>query len=393
MEAGGTSTRKRKSAELDDGYTTPAPAAATGAADPGSGEDDGGGVREEEGDLDRISSLPDAILQEIISLLLTRQGARSQILASRWRHLGRSAPLNLDCRYLATWDKLRAVILLIFSSHQGPGRRFCTSSLYTIIDIDAVEACLLSPALDNLQELAITSWMGQPMPASVNRFSSTLCVVHMGHCSLDVTVQGIHFPLLKQLELVHSTISECSLHRMIAGCPSLECLLICCCTGVRCLRINSPVLTSIGVSNYSRNAPMLEEIVIESAPRLETFLHLHQYRDLHVTVLSAPKLEILGCTNSTRLMFGSTTIQGPHIVSLAMVVCTVKCLALSMPTLSLDMVIQMMRCFPCLEKLYIQCKTSGENNLWRRKHRDLLVHLDIRLKIVVLNYYRAGQKI
>ncbi|KAF7063725.1 hypothetical protein CFC21_070221 [Triticum aestivum] len=385
MEAGGastTTTRKRKAAALE-GH--PAPAAA--AADPGMGEGDGGRSGEDGRDLDRLSSLPDAILGEIISLLPTQQGARTMILASRWRHLWRSAPLNFDCRHLACpWPGLPALMLRIISAHQGPGRRFSTPEvLYTINDIDAVEGCLLSPALARLQELKLNSWRGQRLPELVFRFSDTLVVFRIERCRLpDATVQRFHFPRLQRLEIVHSSTSECSLHSMIAGCPSLECLLISRCGGPRCLRINSLVLRSLTVRNYSLGgAPILEEIVIESAPCLERLFHLNQKQDLRVSVLFAPKLETLGCTNSTRLVFGSTDIQGSR---------TIKCLALSMPTLSLAMVIGLIRRFPCLEKLYIQRNTSRKNNnAWRHKYRDLLKSLDIILKIMVLNCY-SGRK-
>jgi hypothetical protein len=47
-------------------------------------------------------------------------------------------------------------------------------------------------------------------------------------------------------------------------------------------------------------------------------------------------------------------IKGLRVDGLAMVVRTVKVLAIRMETLNLDVVIELMRCFPCLEKLYIQ---------------------------------------
>jgi hypothetical protein len=191
-------------------------------------------------------------------------------------------------------------------------------------DRAAVEACLQSPALDNLQDLQLDlgsfkfggqlDHFGQlrkkPVPASFFRFSSTLVSFQIGHCRLsDVTVQELQFPLLKHLGLRSVEISECSLHNMIGGCPALECLMVYCCHGASCLRINSLCLRRIAVTHTrTRRGLVLQELIIENAPRLETLLLLNDIQVLHVSILFAPKLETLGCTTS-RVVFGSKDIQ------------------------------------------------------------------------------------
>ena len=172
-------------------------------------------------------------------------------------------------------------------------------------------------ALHKLQELEGDFGfgpLGNPVPASLFCNSSpTLRVVDIASCSIsDATVQGLYFPMLKQLGLTFVEImSDNSFYNMIAGCPVLDCLMIYGCYGVNCLRINSLSVRRIGVNNICGvNRIMLQQLIIESAPRLKTLLHFDEDHDLHVSVLFAPKLENLGFyTKSTSIVFGSNDIE------------------------------------------------------------------------------------
>ncbi|XP_071681007.1 putative F-box protein At1g64540 [Lolium perenne] len=389
METRGAGSRKRKSAALvETTDKAPAPAA----------------ISQGDGGAGRLSSLPDAILGEIISLLATKEGARTRILASRWRHLWLSAPLNLDCCDLMAICRKSArvaVISRILSSHQGPGRRLHFDNLRLNIPARTVKACLRSTSLDNLEELHFTG-VDRPLQPLVFRFSSTLRVANIGTCNLSkVACQGLHFPLLKQLGLADVYISECSLHTLIAGCPALECLLIRDSSGFRCLRVNSLTIRSISVLSklmiisFDAHPVLFKELVIENAPCLLRLLLLDQENYLHVSVVVAPKLETLGFMSDgtwrqgefSKKVFGSTIFQGLRVDKLITVVQSVKILALDMQNLCLDTVIELMKCFPFLEKLYIESDESTLGSLRRHKQRNLIGCFDMRLKTLALTNY------
>uniref|UniRef100_I1Q9R5 Uncharacterized protein n=1 Tax=Oryza glaberrima TaxID=4538 RepID=I1Q9R5_ORYGL len=233
----------------------------------------------------------------------------------------------------------------------------------------------------------------RPPPASIFRFSSGLRVATIGKCHLqDAIVQMLHFPKLEHLGLDDVVISEGSLHSIIAACPVLECLLLVRAIGFRCLRINSASLTSIGVDILYFPAEQIElgELIIEHAPLLEKLLNFGVRNELDVSIISAPKLVTVGCLcqqfchRHTRFTFGTTVIKGVKNESLPEVVLNVKTLAVSVLLLDVDKVVDILRCFPCLENLYFK-----PQKLWRKKYRNLTKSLDIRLKTVVLEDYRG----
>ena len=168
--------------------------------------------------MDRISDLPDTILGDIVSRLPAEDGAGTQVLSSRWSHIWRSAPLNLDLR---SHPVPLGKVPRILSSHPDPGRRFSTPARY-YNDLRSRSAATLdgwlrSRALSNLQELDCRHDLPfrdrgnpPPLPASALRFSGTLRIARFWFCRFPDGI-STRFPVLEELQLSHAIVSESSL--------------------------------------------------------------------------------------------------------------------------------------------------------------------------------------
>ena len=147
MELAGPSAKKMRLEPVVMPVVNPAPASAGRSGEPPPRSEE-----PVESPVDRISDLPDVILEEIILLLPTKDCCRSQVLSTRWRPLWCTAPLNLDCRQifvLPEFDLLRAIV----SSHQqGPVQRLCIPTRYLSSIPWTVDAWLTSPEFEKLQQ-------------------------------------------------------------------------------------------------------------------------------------------------------------------------------------------------------------------------------------------------
>ncbi|KAE8781995.1 hypothetical protein D1007_44743 [Hordeum vulgare] len=348
--------------------------------------------------LDHISRLPDEILGTIISLIPdTKDAGRTTVLSSRWRHLWRSAPLNLAVNRRLSKRKhdCIAIVSKILAAHRGPARRLSLGAIRLSRDRYAkFDGWFQSSALNGLQELDFSGCFNQPapLPRSALRFATTLQAVSIHACDFR-DVDDVCFPRLKQLKLSRIIISETALCRLITSCTALQSLELHGIREVGIIRIISSTLRSIGVSAWS-------ELVIEDAPCLERLISRVPFGLFHgqmkVRVIAAPKLKVLGCLTSqiSELVIGSVIIKEMILVSFTMSVRTVKVLAVEFMGPNLDAILGFLRCFPCLEKLYIHLHLNMDMKNVRQ--HDTLVDpiecLDLHLGEIVLYNYQGKKR-
>ncbi|EAZ39430.1 hypothetical protein OsJ_23864 [Oryza sativa Japonica Group] len=245
------------------------------------------------GGIDLISVLPDEILGSIISLLPTKDAARTTVLSPRWRHLWCSAPLNLDADGgLSGQERKRiSIVSRILEAQRGPARGLFLRNLRT---------------------------------------------AYIGGCDFPAVAPAAApcFPRLTRLTLYGVAISEDALHRVLAGCAVLETLGLEASSGFGAVRINSPTLRSVGFAVSAET-----ELVIEDAPCLERLMLLDPHSGpKNVRVVRAPQLKVLGYLSDkiTKLDLGTVIIQETMVVSSTASLRTVKVLVLESAGPNLD---------------------------------------------------------
>ncbi|CAL5079770.1 unnamed protein product [Urochloa decumbens] len=349
------------------------------------------------GGADLISRLPDDVPGKIISAHLpAKDGGRTQILSRRWRPLWRLAPLNFEAKISGNHPVLVARTFSQLLTHKGPVRRFFLDSRSNYDCLSIIDSILGSPRFENLQEFELlfdnNGHRDSPIPRSVFCLSPTLQVLRI--CStcevLQFPVETAcvpNFPHLKQLTLSNINISESTLHGLLARCPVLENLVLSSNRGYHCVRISSLTLRSLGISDaWFCKEGKLDEIIIEDAPLLERFIPCKRSNDdLVIRVIQAPKLKILGYLSHkiSRLDLGTLVFQKLVPGNLSNVMRTVKILALDIAP-DLSVVIDFLKCFPCVTKLYI---AACQGNFMNERRSVSLECLDLHLKVVqYINY-------
>uniref|UniRef100_A0A0D9WXR2 Uncharacterized protein n=1 Tax=Leersia perrieri TaxID=77586 RepID=A0A0D9WXR2_9ORYZ len=329
---------------------------------------------------DRISRLPEEILGTIVSLLSTKDAACTQAISRHWHPIWGFAPLNLDMNAISIYERKRINIAgHILVAYKGPVQNLVLVS-------NRLERL---PVLNNLSHLNFQfgtsssttidqeNSMTYSLVLTALRFSQTLQVLSFCSCCFrdDMMSQQLYFPKLRKLKLYSITASGDVLSAVISACPALEILVFNCTIGLRHLRVSSASLRSIriGTTHGLKKEVVFQEIVIEDAPLLERLMPtVLNDGPAIIRVISAPRLK-----------------EMPS-VSMAMSVSTVKILILLSDGPNLAAVVNLLKCFPYLEKIYVRVslKIAVKNELRNFLPRPVQC-LEHHLKSIVLKRYQA----
>ncbi|KAF2922317.1 hypothetical protein DAI22_07g103900 [Oryza sativa Japonica Group] len=334
-----------------------------------------GEPKEEEASRTDNISLPEEILGTIVSLLYTRDAARTQAISRQWLPLWGSTSLNLDMNALSVHEHKRIDIAgSILAAHRGPVHRLVLIS-------DCLECC----------NTTFEDWL--KLPGMKNNLSHLDFRFATGNTTPADQANDMTYSLLRKLNLHSVATSEDALHAVISACPTLESLHVNYTIGLRRLHVRSASLRSIcvGTTHGLNQEVVFQEVVVEDAPLLERLMPtLLDDGPPSIRVISAPRLHILGILPSfiSRLEIGTVVIQEMPPVSVS--VPTVKILVLQSVGPNLAAVVNILKYFPCLEKLYIKItlQSTAKNEL--RNYVPGPVHcLEHHLKSIVLKRYQA----
>lgn len=129
-------------------------------------------------------------------------------------------------------------------------------------------------------------------------------------------------------------------------------------------------------------------MVIQDTPALERLRVVDQAVPIRINVISASKLTVVGYLSDkySELVIGSTPVQKMIPTSLTQKLHTVKVLALESIGPDLEQVVSFLRCFPYLEKLYIEIRLGPvvDNVI---QYNNYVECLDLHLSEITLKSY------
>ncbi|KAF8670889.1 hypothetical protein HU200_050154 [Digitaria exilis] len=334
--------------------------------------------------VDRISALPDDILRDVVSRLPARDGACTAALASRWRGLWRSAPLVLrDSDFLLACpsdpDRARAAVGRVLADHPGPFNKVeLTCCAFGSLERELEEWARLLAAKD-VRDLILLDMedfspgLVWPLPDDILSCASLQRLVLGYWIFPDIAAAvrrgtDVAFPLIKELLLFNTSMTEQDLERMLVCSPSLKTLTLLFSRWPQRILLKGPNLRCMLLWSS-----LAEELAVVDAPLLERLILWKTSADsksgdnvqMVVKIDRASKLRVLGYLEPRvhKLQIGNIVINAETKARPSSMVASVKVLALKVNLgvqEDINMLAGFLECFPNVETLHIESSILGE---------------------------------
>lgn len=241
---------------------------------------------------DRLSSLPDAILIDILSLLPIDSAAATSVLSRRWRNLWTAVT---SFEFVDPIGKFKSYnIYHILSQLTSPVIRKFVLDLHRDLPSQTLSSCVrlvCSRNVEHIHVILANSWLPKlVVPACVLQCHTLVSLKWDTVVDCDVPRNAIiGLPNLKKLDLVlvHSIDP---ILELIRSCPLLEDLSLCFERQVYLLEIYAPNLISLFISSGYDVYSEANEIVIDT-PKLENLILIDRCSLLRF--VSYPKMLVI----------------------------------------------------------------------------------------------------
>ncbi|XP_038703923.1 F-box/FBD/LRR-repeat protein At1g13570-like [Tripterygium wilfordii] len=202
-------------------------------------------------ELDKLSSLPGHVIDQILSQLPIKDAVRTSVLSRKWRYRWAKIPhlvFDNQCVPVPSQDqtsgknKLIHIIDHVLLLHNGPIQKFKLSHR-DLIGISDVDRWILYLSRSTIKEFVLEIWKGQryKLPSCLFSFEN-LIHLELFNCLLKPPSTFKGFRSLKSLDLQHVTLAQDAFENLISSCPLLEKLTLMNFDGFTHLKIDSPNL-------------------------------------------------------------------------------------------------------------------------------------------------------
>ncbi|XP_010412945.1 PREDICTED: putative F-box protein At1g49610 [Camelina sativa] len=284
--------------------------------------------------LDSISSLPDVLIQQILSFLPTKVAIRTSVLSRRWRHVWPNTPsLSFD------FEGFRNIRNPADFINETLARYTARKMMRFHLDSYHVRDCPPDHDLNkwiefalsrNVENLSLQFSVSHSLEYSIPDFFYTNSSVKQLNRNHLITRCSVSWTSLKKLSLHSCYISEESLAKILCGCPILEILRLYC--------LSQPTFLDLSKSPRLRVLKIKRRLLVTGA-----------------TLIVAPHIHDLRLTNS-QLPCTLVDVSSLTKVKLDIDFCQVK--------EELDALFLQIMALEMLEKLKnVQKLTFGENFL------------------------------